>query len=354
MSTIFLDECGYTGQNLLDLDQPIFTLASLNLSETDCQELKNTFFSNVQSTEIKYSYLSRESRPNYRQREMILGFLRELSQNPDSVKFSLAYKQFVLVTKIVEMLIEPVCYENGIDLYDRGGNIGFANLLFYTLPVFGGVDFFNTLLKNFQDMMRLRTKESYQTFFNQVFTKNASKELDGILNFFRESHLQFGYELLETKDHLNITVTCTLALMNFWRQEIDDDIILIHDNSSAMAKERAIWDAIVDPNLPSIKVGYDRRKMQFPIRVVRTCPEDSKNWAGLQLADILAGAFTRHARWLTEGENIDDKFGKSITEIIGDAFPCFLIAPEPKVTPNDLNTIGSNAFPLDYIESLLS
>ena len=101
-------------------------------------------------------------------------------------------------------------------------------------------------------------------------------------------------------------------------------------------------------------MGYDRRKIQFPIRVVRTCPEDSKNWAGLQLADILAGAFTRHARWLNEGENIDDKFGKSITEIIGDAFPCsLLIAPEPKVTPDDLNTIGSNTFPLDYIENLL-
>jgi len=349
LNTIFLDECGYTGKNLLDTEQPVFTLASLTLPESDCKELKNNFFSNVKSTELKYSSLSR--RPKHKR--MILEFLKELSGKPDLIKFSFADKKFVLVAKMVEMLVEPACYEDGIDLYDQGANIGLANLLFYTLPVFGGVDFFNALLKNFQEMMRLRTKESYQTFFEPILLQEYSSNLNELLNFFRGSHVKYGYELLETKDHLDIAVSLTLNLISLWQQDLNDGIVLVHDDSSAMARERKIWDAIVDPNLPSIEVGYDRRKAQFPIGVIKTCPEDSKNWAGLQLADILAGAFTRCVRWLSEGENVDDEFGRSLTEIVGEAFLCFPLAPEKKFTPDQLGTTGSNAFsPLDHLVSI--
>ncbi|MFB2897175.1 DUF3800 domain-containing protein [Aerosakkonemataceae cyanobacterium BLCC-F50] len=349
MSTIFLDECGYTGEDLLNPEQPIFTLASLNLPESDCQELKRTFFSNVQSTELKYSSLSR--RP--RQQQMILEFLKELSKKPEIVKFLYAHKQFVLVIKMVEILVEPVFYEGGIDFYDKGANIGLANLLFYSLPVVGGIEFFKNLLINFQEMMRSRTEKAYQAFFDSILTNNSSEDINELLNCFRESHSLFGYELLNTSQHLDIAVTCTFTLMSLWRQDLNDDILLIHDNSSAMAKERKIWDVIVDPNLPSDEVGYDRRRIQFPIRVVKTCPEDSKKWAGLQLVDILAGAFMRSVMWINKGENADDDFGKSITEIIEGVFPFFGIFPEQKFMPDELGTTGDNALPPDdYLVSL--
>jgi hypothetical protein len=349
LSTIFLDECGYTGEDLLNPEQPIFTLASLNLPESDCQELKRTFFSNVKSTELKYSSLSR--RP--RQQQMILEFLKELSKKPELVKFLYAHKQFGLVIKMVEMLVEPVFYEGGIDLYDKGANIGLANHFFYKLPVAGGVGFFNNLLRSFQEMMRSRTEKAYQDFFAPLFTQQYSEEIDEFLNFFRPSHSLFGYELLKTSDHLDIAVTCTFTLMSLWGQDVDDDIVLVHDNSSAMAKERKIWDVIVDPKLPSVEVGYDRRKIQFPIGVVETCPEDSKNWAGLQLVDILAGAFMRCAMWIREGKNSDDSFGKSLTEVIGGVFSCFEIVPEEKFMPEELGTTGDNALPPDdYLVNL--
>lgn len=339
MSSIFLDECGYTGQDLLNRDQPFFTLASLNLPESNCQELKKTFFSKVQAVELKYSSLSR--RP--KQQRMILEFLKELSQKPEIVKFSLAHKQYVLITKMVEILVEPAYYEADLDLYDKGGNIALANLLFYTLPVFGGHEFFNSLLTNFQSMIRIRTKEAYQAFFDPLITKSYSENLDFLLNFLRMSHIQFGYELLETKDHLDIAFSCTLSLMSSWRQDIEDDIVLVHDASSAMAKERQIWDILVDSHVEPVEVGYDRRKVQFPIRVVETRSEDSKKWSGLQLVDILAGAFTQCAKWFYEGQNKNDYFGKELAEIIGDSFSYCSIWPEKKFTPQELNTIEDNA-----------
>jgi hypothetical protein len=349
LSTIFLDECGYTGQNLLDTEQPVFTLASLCLSESDCHDLKVNFFSNVQSEELKYTSLSR--RP--RQQEMILKFLRELSTKPNLVKFTLAHKQFVLITKMVEMLVEPACYEDGIDLYDKGANISLSNLLFYALPTFGDKAFFDTLLKHFQDMMRSRTKEAYDTFFEFIFRNNYSEDLDELLNFFRISHVKIGRNLLESKDHLDISVSLTLTLMSLWRQDVEEDIVLIHDASSAMAKEKQIWEMIVDPDLSPITVGYDRRTVQFPIGLTKTCSEDSKKWAGLQLADILAGSFTRCIRWMNEGRDVKDKFGKELMDVMGEAFTCFPIAPEMKVAPDELETTGANRpSPHDYLTSL--
>lgn len=351
MATIFLDESGYTGQDLLNEDQPIFTLASLRLSESDCQEFKRTFFSNVESIELKYSSLSKR----HRQQKMIVLFLKELARKPGLVKVFYAHKQFVLVTKMVEILVEPVYYHNGKDIYDKGANIALSNLLFYTLPVFEGVNFFKNLLINFQAMIRFKTEAAYQAFFEPILTQEYAKEIDGVLEVFRMSHAMFGYEqlVLNTQEHLDIAVSSTLSLMSLWRQDIDDDIILIHDRSSAMARDKKIWDEMVDPNLPSIEVGYDRRKAQFPIRVTKTCSEDSKNWAGLQLVDIIAGTFTRCAKWFSEGRNAEDSFGESLAEILGEAFDCFPIFPQKKFTPDQLGTTGDNAFsPHDYFVSI--
>ncbi len=55
MITIFMDESGYTGQNLLEPDQPFFVLATLFGTEEDLEKLKTTFFNGIQPTELKYS-----------------------------------------------------------------------------------------------------------------------------------------------------------------------------------------------------------------------------------------------------------------------------------------------------------
>ena len=350
MSTIFLDESGYTGQDLLNVTQPTFTLASLNLPEPDCIELKNKFFNKVQGAELKYSSLSR--RP--RQQNFIINFLKELSYKPNLVKFVIAHKQYVLVTKMVEILIEPATYEDGLNLYDKGANIALSNLIHYTFPVFGGEVFFKKLLINFQNMIRLKTKESYKAFFEPLSTQDYPQDLVELLTYLRGSHTKFGYGLLEDYSSLDIATSCTLSLMSYWQHDLSEDLILIHDNSSAMAKDRRIWDVLVDHSLHPIEVGYDRRKTQFPIRVVETHPEDSKNWAGLQLADILAGAFSRSVKWLYEGQNADDDFGRRLAEICGESFDCLPIWPQREFTPEQMGTTSQNAAdPLDYVCSLL-
>lgn len=350
MSTIFLDECGYTGSNLLDLEQPIFSLASLNCPEETCKEIKQSFFSKVQAQELKYTQLSK--RPY--QQKMLLEFFHELSKNRELVKFFIAHKKYVLVTKMVEIIVEPAAYNDGIDLYDRGGNIALSNLLYYVLPSIGGIDFYESLLKRFQDMMKNRTPKSYHNFFELIFQENYPESLNQVLAFFKVGYFKLGTEILNTQDNLNIAVACTLSLMSDWRKDISDDITLIHDASSEMAKNSDIWDALVNPYLLPIELGYDCRKFSLPIGVKETCQKNSKDWAGLQLADLLAGGVTQYIKWFSEGENADNEFCKKLAETqLFDSIPQF-IWPENKFTPQELGTTGDNATsPIDHFAQIL-
>ena len=81
MSTIFLDESGFTGQDLLNSEQPVFTVATLNYSEVTCRQLKASFFQNVRAVELMHSAL----RKSPGQQRMVLAFLKELSRDVASI-----------------------------------------------------------------------------------------------------------------------------------------------------------------------------------------------------------------------------------------------------------------------------
>jgi hypothetical protein len=122
--TIFLDECGYTGEDLADLDQPVFVVGSHDLSEDEAGVLKQTYFAGVKADELKHSSLQRRAG----HQAAVIEFLSHVLPT-DRARLSMAHKQYALVPKIVDLLIEPVMYRDGIDLYDRGGNEALSNVL---------------------------------------------------------------------------------------------------------------------------------------------------------------------------------------------------------------------------------
>jgi len=347
---LFLDECGYTGEDLFNKDQPIFTLASINISEEKCGELKNKFFKNVTSQELKHSQLVR--RPN--QQKMILNFIRELSKNPQKIKLSISDKKYILITKMVDWIIEPPMYENGVDLYVDGGNIALSNSIYYSFKLIGGNDFFNSVLERFQILMRNRTLKSYHKFFS-LFHGNLPKEVDEIAVYFRYWYKYETFDFFKKipENDLNISFTNTLNMMATWSKELKSNVTLIHDRSSNMSKYSELWDLIMSPSNDAIKVGYDIRTIDFPLKIKRTRFEDSKNWAGLQLADILAGAVNYVFKKQVENEM--DDYAKEVFDLIKNGFGYHLIVPNSAVTPEELGTIGKKFMdPNNYLGKIVS
>ena len=303
---------------------------------------------------MKHSSLSK--RP--KQQKMIIELIKDLGVNyPHSFKFTVAHKRYVLVTKIVDILVETAAYEDGIDLYKNGANIAYSNMLFYLIRSLASEEFFNDMLHNFQEMIRIRTIESYDKFFKPLFTYNFPKELDEFLSIIKIYHLRLGFSELQTlpKNALDIALSEALILMNNWKISIpeNDNIILIHDRSSNMSKEKEFWDRLVSPDSEAKIVGYDRRKMSYPIRIERTEFENSKEFVGLQIADVLAGAISRYFKWIIDGKDTNDEYGKNLALNMPLSFGGHMIWPSPHVTPQELGTIGTDADdPIEYVANI--
>jgi hypothetical protein len=337
-NTIFIDESGYTGEDLFNAEQPFFTLASLNLSEEKCKFLTDKYFGEINARELKHSNILKYPK----QQEMVTNFLKELANTPDIVKFSVSDKRYVLITKMVDNLIEPLLYESGYDLYNQGGNIGLSNVLYYMYKTHLSKIEFEDILRNFQIMMRERTTVSYENFF-KIFNNTFSNELDELNDFFKLWYLKKSPEDIFSfpKNNLNIAFTCAFKMVADWSKISKKQHSLIHDNSSNMSKEKKLWDYLVGTDIPSSVVGYDTRIMKLPIQLKETSFVDSKDWSGLQLADILAGSINYVFKWL---EDIvpESSYPKEVHNIVKDTFNWHLIIPTPKVTPEELGTVGPN------------
>jgi hypothetical protein len=102
----------------------------------------------------------------------------------------------------------------------------------------------------------------------------------------------FGHSLIsrEALGSLDLAIAMAFALANWWQMDLREPLQLIHDQSSNMANQRDVWDPIVDPAVPPALVGVGSRVAEFPLRVHETLFAPSEAFAGLQLADVLAGA----------------------------------------------------------------
>ncbi len=352
MNKIFFDESGYTGEDLFNVSQPVFTLASFNISESICQELKEKHFGTVKAAELKHSSLSR--RPA--QQNMITGFLKELKDNAYPFKVYISLKRYVLVTKIVDLIIEEEANYNGINLYKRGANIALSNLFYYVIPSLAGKKFFLEMISSFQEMIQKRTIVSYNKFFSLFFKDGLPKELDELFIYLRVFHKRFGPRFLLDlpKGSLDISYSCALTLVQEWSKEVSGNFAIVHDKSSEMAKMLRIWNRIVNPYVDPIIVGYDRRKAIYPLRVERTDLESSKSSAGLQLADILAGALSYFMRWAYLGNEPRDEYAKKLEHVLLDFPLTATMLPRPKVTPEELGTTEADAAdPIEHFMDLI-
>jgi len=225
MITIYLDECGFTGEDLFNEEQPAFTMASLDLSENTCQKLKVKHFGNVKTKELKHSGLARR----VNQQNMVIELIKDLFENYRySVKFVVAHKRYVLITKIADYIIEPVLYDDGLNFYKDGLNIAYSNLLHLLLNSIASKSSFDKFLYKFQVMVREKTKKAYKDFFEPVLKNKFPDEINYLLLPIKLFDQRYGFSGIETlkRNTLDISLTSALMLMNKWKNYISQNEIL--------------------------------------------------------------------------------------------------------------------------------
>lgn len=351
---IFIDECGFTGEDLINEDQPVYTIASLAVTESYAQKLKKEFFNEVKTDELKHTQLRKQSR----NQGFVLKFVEYIfSKHSTDIKVIFNHKKYQLVTKMADIIAETVYYNHGLDFYANGRNIAFCNVFFYGFPTLIGSNEFSHFLNITNQMFRLRKETNYNDFISLLEVHQNS----GLSRHFREMLLwdqQESYSGLVSLPEkiLDDTISMELQLMNMWARSTEKHFEITHDQSGMIATHKDVWGSLTSPDIAAAVVGRDCRLMYFPLRVKETNLADSKNWAGLQLVDVIAGAVTRAAGWYAKGQP-EDPYAEALSNILDftntDIFSG--LWPSTNVTPEALNAEGGLVRdPIEYVASLLA
>lgn len=336
--TIYFDEAGNTGAHLLDPAQPVFTLASLNHSTDECQALLETVWS-PQAQEAKFTALRKSATG----RTKLLNFIKSPLLTPERVKLAVTNKPFMVITKIVDIMIEPLAYDADINLYENGMNLSMSHVLFYGTPAFCGKEIYNETLSLFVSMIRDPSEESKNKFFasvSKLYQNCRYQELRDILSLLEmaEPHAE---ELLENIDSsaLDPAIPAFFYLCSDWGRQLRAPFDIVHDSSKPISKSQDLLESMMSDAVEPSLIGVDRRKFEFPLRATGIHFGDSRSELGLQVADLLAGTMNYYASRVAD--DTQDDFCADLAAAEIERFTVMNIWPTPKVTPESLGTIAS-------------
>ncbi len=340
---IAYDESGNTGADLLDLDQPVFILASAKLTMSQANELRSIIQSPAQ--ELKFNRLKKYGKYH----SQILSLLNHDYISADSVNIGVFHKAYCICGFTADRLVEPVIYMSGMDFYQGGENIAYCNLLYYCIPVFCGKELFERYQIDFITLFQKRDPDSIEKFYATVVAlMEASKSeqfKDALLPilFSREIIPQvlaeFGPYDFDT------TLSAFVNSVDYWGRRTVGNFDAYVDDSKALRHFQHYVEVIKQINVEE-EIGSDRRTLQLPLKLKNIHFTDSKQNMVVQIADLIAGAANHYYRSL-----VNPKFEDELSRKIGESKIASLLIspvwPTPAVTPEDLNT------PLDGKKSII-
>jgi hypothetical protein len=344
-NTIYFDESGNTGQDMLNQDQKVFVLASVNYNEEEQQEIKKSFeidgelhFKNLKNSGVG--------------RRKILGFLNSKWIDEKFIILSYANKQFATCGQVIDLLVETVLHHKGYDIYLHGRHIAYANFLFYFGNFHWDKSFFKIFLQSFVDMIRTKDLVDINNFYTLAEELYSNIDEKQILKPIIESkkHIEDVMRVID-KYSIDVTFSTFLVLCDKWHKQINDKIDIRFDQSKQLEHYNKYVEKMLElasANKSTVEIGYDNRTMIFPHQINSVELVDSKEVFGVQCADLIASALS------FAYNNEKGKFQK-FSEQIKDSklfklSNAHCIWPTDDVSPEALGmTEGKGINPLDFL-----
>lgn len=335
--TIFLDESGNTGANLIDIQQPFFTMAGVNFSQAEAERLL-ALVDSKSPKEVHFSNLKRRRAGQ----EGILRLLKHSLIKKDNIKVCVFHKPFMVTTKIVDILNEYMTNEAGFDLYENGANIALSNMLHYCMPAFCGAENVEATHKLFIEMIKKRDVEAINAFYESVevlksksVSKGFNSDLDMILMTKNLIH-----DALNNVDRKNLDplIPSLFSQSVEWGKEYPKGFHLIHDESKTLGMQQELFELFMDWTKTEIELGYDRRKFNLPLKGKSLNFATSDAYPQLQVADVIASAVSYWANGVYGGEK-DDIFFQELDKLNFRKLIISVVWPSLDVTPESLGTV---------------
>lgn len=239
--TIYFDESGFTGYNLLDPQQPVFSIASVDISEDRAEEILRASFPRYQGAEFHFTNIWRSGH-----KQGLKQFCNHLHEVADRSFCYATDKRFAVLTKIMDFLVEPAITDAGYDFYDDGFCWKYSNYVHYGLTQFAPPELLDCLLRFYQEFSRAPDQQSLALL--QARLRMMAESTEDPIHIFLDQ-MAMGAEIFERYTDLStfrnsnsLQTSTMIAVIGHWRQRYQDDFAVIHDASSSFLRDRQTWE----------------------------------------------------------------------------------------------------------------
>lgn len=284
MECFSIDESGYTGWDLLNLDQRFQGATAISVTDEMAAQLIRHHFPRLQASELKYRALAR--RPANRER--LINLEKDVLSQCKCVTY-ICDKRFLLVLMFMDYAVEPFYYERGLNFYEDGQNYSLASLLYRVGPTLLGGTEFDALLAAFQRAVKYKTREALSDLVLTV-RRTKWKELPEALG-------PLAYEAPECLQAIatpGVTTDAAFVVLQslISRMEVmaEAKYRVEHDNSRNLLNYHALLQRfIAHENVIAFR-QTQIASIRFPLKLSAVTQVDSKDSAAVQLADVTIGA----------------------------------------------------------------
>lgn len=302
--TIYLDEAGFTGNYLLDPDQPVFVYSSVALDEQLAVELRAEAISKfrIGSDELKGAKLVKSNRG----RKAVAWVLENC--NKHTLVF-VANKEYALAGKFFEYVYEPVLAAGNSILYAINFHKFVAMIVyihFRSRSVTG-----QGLLTGFETLMRTRHPQKIEAIIDPLMSESTDSPLGKILTFALCNQERIKEEIRELSSYgesfswaLDLSTSAVNYLLACWGEKFDGLEVYCDESkplNADLASSASLFGAMIGRK---DKFYVPFGKQPSPSMVYNLCKPlslvNSRDCAGVQIADIVASSMARALRYPEE------------------------------------------------------
>tara|TARA_R110000850_G_scaffold88133_4_gene189293 strand:- start:980 stop:2122 length:1143 start_codon:yes stop_codon:yes gene_type:complete len=321
-ASVYFDESGFTGNRLLDSQQTIFSYAAVVIEDEEATALVDHIIQKygIQNGEIKGGNLVKKNKGRRALDEI-------LSSLHGKMKVSVSDKKYALAGKFFEYIFEPSLAKINSVFYSINFHKFVSTMLYMDFVSRGA--YAEEIFEEFESLMRTGNFDSLKTLFSADSTGELSQTLDYILTFAANNKDAVVNELDgyigegSGKWSLDLTNTSLYTLLADWGQSYKT-LTAYCDKSKPLESDQELLKAMIGR---ADKVFSTFGDEEIPITFNLTGPiklVDSKDFAGVQLADAVAAVFS----YACNRENTDQfavKWRGLIEDVVtyGSVFPDF-------------------------------
>jgi hypothetical protein len=298
LPTVAFDEAGNTGQNLLDVTQPVFVTYGVCLSDSEIGELRD-LLGWAEEEELHFSRLKR-SRAG---RDRIVQLFGSPLITDRRAKGFAVHKPYMVTTKVIDMLMEELAHRSGLNMYEDGGAHATANLFWTVGPVFCGEKLYAEMLRRFVDMVRTGRFSAIGAFYGtlrRMYAECSDETFGSAVATLIATESLIG-DLL---DHTVITdldpaIPAFISVATEWDKQIQAEWQIVHDESKPLAFELDYIQCFLASDEPRRGVGQGEHYGELPLRATSLAFHPSHEVPQLQVADLISSSAAHVFRGVT-------------------------------------------------------